>query len=81
MGKTFQWKARYTVLSILSIGWIVSMIDRMVMSAAIPYIAADYNLSPLAMGAVMSAFFASYSIAQIPGGLLGDILGFAELLR
>jgi sugar phosphate permease len=75
MGKMFQWKARYTVLSILFIVWIVSFIDRMVMSVAIPYIAVDYHLSPLAMGVVMSAFFAGYSISQIPGGLLADIFG------
>ena len=57
MGKAFQWKARYTVLSILFVVWIVSFIDRMVMSVAIPYIAADYHLSPLAMGIVMSAMW------------------------
>jgi sugar phosphate permease len=75
MGKTFQWKARHTVLSILFFTWIVSFMDRMVMSVAIPYIAVDYHLSPLTMGVVMSAFFASYSISQIPGGLLADIFG------
>jgi len=75
MGKTWKWKARYTVLSILSISWIVSFTDRAVMSVAIPYIAVDYHLSPLAMGAVLSAFFASYSISQIPGGLLSDKFG------
>jgi sugar phosphate permease len=49
--------------------------DRIAMSVAIPYIAVDYHLSPLAMGVVMSVFFASYSISQIPGGLLADIFG------
>jgi len=75
MRKTFQWKARHTVLSILFITSIVSFLDRVAMSVAMPYIAADYHLSALASGLVMSAFFASYSIAQIPGGLLADIFG------
>ena len=75
MGKSFQWKARHTVLSILFIVWIVSFMDRMVMSIAIPYIAVDYDLSPVEMGVVMSVFFAGYSISQIPGGLLADLLG------
>ena len=75
MGKTFQWEARYTVLSIIFVVQIVSFMDRMAMSVAIPYIAVDYALSPLAMGVVLSAFFASYSISQIPGGFLADRFG------
>jgi sugar phosphate permease len=75
VGRAFRWKARHTVLSILFISWIVSFMDRMVMSVAIPYIAVDFHLSPLAMGGVMGVFFAGYSISQIPGGLLADIIG------
>jgi sugar phosphate permease len=75
MGRAFQWKSRYTVLSILFITWIVSFMDRTIMSVAIPFIAGDFHLSPLAMGGVMSAFFASYAISQIPGGLLADKFG------
>lgn len=45
------------------------------MSVAIPYIAAEYHLTPVAMGVVMSMFFASYAISQIPGGLLADRFG------
>ena len=69
------WKPRYTVLAVLFISWVVSFMDRMVMSVAIPYISADFKLSPVSMGVVLSAFFASYSISQIPGGILADIFG------
>jgi len=79
MGKGFRWKARHTVLSVLFVSWIVSFMDRMVMSVAIPYIAVDFHLTPLAMGVVMSAFFASYSVSQIPGGLLADIFGVRKI--
>jgi sugar phosphate permease len=79
MGKGFRWKARHTVLAVLFVSWIVSFMDRMVMSVAIPYIAVDFHLSPLAMGVVMSAFFASYSISQVPGGLLADIFGVRKI--
>lgn len=68
-------KARHTVLSILFVTWIVSTMDRMAMSVAIPYIAADYHLGPFESGVVMSAFFAGYAISQIPGGFLADIFG------
>jgi MFS family permease len=73
------WKSRYTVLSVLFAAWIVSAIDKIAMSVAMPYVAADLELSPLAMGAVMSAFFISYSIAQIPGGILADRLGVRKV--
>src|SRR6186713_336464 len=73
--KTFQWQARHTVLTILFITWIVSAMDRMAMSVAIPYIAADFHLSPQASGLVMSVFYAGYAISQIPGGLLADRFG------
>jgi sugar phosphate permease len=79
MGGTFQWKARRTVLSVLFVTWIVSWMDRMVLSVAMPYIAADYHLTPLEMGVVMSAFFASYSVSQIPGGLLADMFGVRRI--
>lgn len=70
-----MWKERYTILAILFITWVVSYIDRMVMTVAIPYIAADFNLSPVAMGVVLSTFFAGYAIFQIPGGMLADKFG------
>lgn len=74
------WKARHTVLSILFITWIVSHMDRMVMTIAIPYIAKDFGLTPVAMGGVMSAFFAGYALSQIPGGLLADRIGARRLM-
>lgn len=71
----FRWKARYTVLAVLFVTWVVSFVDRMVISVAIPYIAADFGLTPFRMGVVMSVFFTGYSIAQVPGGLLSDKFG------
>lgn len=71
----FDWKSRYTVLAILFATSIVSFMDRMAMSVALPYIKADFHLTPLQSGLVMSAFFAAYSLSQIPGGLLADRFG------
>lgn len=73
--KPSRWKFRYTVVGILFVTWIVSYMDRMVMSAAIPYIAKEWNLSPSAMGVIMSAFFAGYALCQVPGGILADKFG------
>jgi sugar phosphate permease len=76
----FKWKQRHTVLVILFVAYIVSYLDRMVISTAIPYIAKDFKLSPVAMGAVMSAFFIGYTTCQIPGGMLVDRLGARKVL-
>lgn len=79
MSGPFRWKARYTVMSILVTAFLVSSMDKIAISVALPYIAKDMHLSPVEMGSVMSAFFLSYSISQIPGGLLADKLGVRKV--
>lgn len=49
--------------------------DRMVIATALPSIAEEFQLSPLAMGGLLSAFFVGYATMQIPGGVLVDRLG------
>lgn len=70
-----KWKSRYTAVSIVFLIWLVSYLDRMVMSVAIPYIGMEFSLTPVEMGFVMSAFFAGYALCQIPGGILADKFG------
>ena len=70
-----HWKARHTVLSILGFTWIVTYFERTVMSVAMPYIAADYHLSPLNTGVLLGVFYAGYAIFQVPGGVLADLYG------
>lgn len=71
----FSWKSRHSVLSVIVLVFLIASIDRIAMSVAIPYVAADLGLTPVQMGAVMSAFFISYSISQVPGGILADRFG------
>jgi len=78
--KGFVWKARYTVLLIFFMVWVLSFIDRMAISVAIPYIATDLGLSPVKMGVVLSAFFGAYTLAQLPGGILGDRFGARKVV-
>jgi len=80
MEEGFKWKYRYTALTGLFVFWLVAYMDRMVMSVAIPYIAKDFNLSPVAMGAVMSSFFFGYALCQIPGGFLADKYGARKVM-
>lgn len=80
MNRNSAWKHRNTVIIILFIIWVTAYLDRMVMATAIPYIADEFNLTPLAMGGVMSAFFVGYALFQIPGGLLADKFGAQKVM-
>ncbi|WP_164857127.1 MFS transporter [Sphingomonas crocodyli] len=68
-------KVRHTILSTLFVTWIVSFLDRMALPVALPYVADDLHLSPLALGFVLTAFHGGYALSQIPGGLLADRFG------
>lgn len=74
-----QWKARYSILSILFATWIISFLDRMALSVAMPYIATDFSLTSIQTGFLLSAFFASYSLAHLPGGMLADRFGVRKV--
>lgn len=78
--KGFHWKARYSVLTMIWCGWMMSFLDRMVMSVSLPFIGTDLNLDAAMQGAVLSAFFAGYALFQIPGGLLADKFGFRRMM-
>ena len=76
----WKWKARYSILAAIWCGWMVSFLDRMVMSISLPFIGQDLGLTPTMEGAVLSAFFAGYALFQIPGGLLADKFGFRKMM-
>jgi len=54
-------RRRAFVLSLIFLAYLFCYVDRMVMSATIPYIGKELNLSKTAMGMVMSAFFVGYT--------------------
>lgn len=50
------------------------------MSVAVVSIKEEFNLDAAAVGAILSSFFLSYAIMQIPGGWLTDKLGSRKVL-
>ena len=54
---------------------VVNFIDRTALSIAMPTIAKEFSLSPVLQGLILSAFFWSYALMQIPGGWLLDRFG------
>ncbi|HVV46068.1 MAG TPA: MFS transporter [Bryobacteraceae bacterium] len=66
---------RWAVLSLVFFGIVISYIDRGNLSIAAPSMMRDFAISPAAMGVLLSAFFWTYGLFQIPSGILVDRLG------
>jgi MFS family permease len=71
-----QSKRRWAVVTLLFFGVLISYIDRGNLSIAAVAMMGDLNLSPVLMGTLMSSFFWSYSLLQIPAGFLSDRFGY-----
>lgn len=71
---------KHFILFLLFVGYLVDYLDRMVMSVAVVSIKEEFNLDAAAVGAILSSFFLSYAIMQIPGGWLTDKLGSRRVL-
>lgn len=66
---------RWSVIVILFLFYTVNCIDRASLSVALPTISAEFLLEPAVQGLILSAFFWTYCLFQIPGGLAADKFG------
>lgn len=73
-------RVRYWVIVFAVALAIVTYIDRVAMSVAMPFIARDLQLSTEQRGLIMSFFGWGYALFEIPGGYLGDWLGPRRVL-
>ncbi len=67
--------ARWVVVALLTVGVVLAYTDRINLSTALPAIRASFPLSPEASGILLSAFFWSYTVLQVPAGWLVDRFG------
>ncbi len=72
-------KRRWFYVILILIGAIVNYLDRSNLSVANTTIAAEFGLTPVEMGLLMSAFLWPYAIANLPAGWLVDKLGAKKL--
>src|SRR2546428_9075472 len=70
---------RWTVVSLLFFGILISYVDRGNLGLAAPRLMQDFSLSPASMGTLLSSFFWTYGVFQIPSGYLVDRLGIRAL--
>jgi len=68
-------RVRYRVLGMTVAVYMITYMDRVVISNAAPSIRSELGLSLVAMGWILASFRWSYALFQIPGGWLGDRIG------
>jgi MFS family permease len=68
-------RARRSLLSLIFALTVITYLDRLCISAAMPQMAAQFNLTPDQKGWIFSAFTFAYAAFEIPSGWLGDRFG------
>jgi MFS transporter, ACS family, D-galactonate transporter len=66
---------RWLVMSLIFAGIVINYVDRGNLSVAAPSIMRDFRIMPPTMGVLLSAFFWTYAVFQIPAGALVDRFG------
>jgi len=70
---------RWRIGTLLAGGVLINYFDRISLSVAGPQLAREFQLTPVDMGLLLSAFFWSYALVQIPAGLLLDRFGVRRI--
>jgi len=68
-------RIRHVVLWLTVAAYMITYMDRVVISAAVPSIQKELGIDIITMGGVLSLFRWGYALFQIPGGWLGDLIG------
>ncbi len=66
---------RWYILSLISLMYLITYLDRVNISAAAPVISEEFGFDKITMGAIFSAFVWAYALFQVPGGWLSDRFG------
>ena len=69
---TSRIQRRWLIVGLLFLASLINYFDRATVSFALPFIATDLKLDANQKGTLLSAFFWSYALMQIPMGLLAD---------
>ena len=68
-------RVRHLVLWLTVAAYMITYMDRVVISSAAPKIREEFGFSLETMGLILGAFRWGYAFFQIPGGWLGDRIG------
>jgi sugar phosphate permease len=68
-------RVRHVVLGLTVAAYMITYMDRVVISSAVPSIQKEFGFDMVAMGWILASFRWGYALFQIPGGWLGDRIG------
>ena len=70
--RTRTYTQRWIIVGLLFLASLINYFDRATIAFALPLISKELHLGPEAKGVLLSAFFWSYALMQIPMGVLAD---------
>jgi sugar phosphate permease len=68
-------RVRHLILALTVGAYVITYMDRVVISTAVPSIQKEFGFSIVTMGWILGAFQWAYALFQIPGGWFGDRVG------
>lgn len=68
-------RVRHVVLWLTVLAYMVTYMDRVVISSAMPVIQKEFGFSMITAGWILASFRIGYALFQLPGGWLGDRIG------
>src|SRR6266851_4521369 len=68
-------RVRHLVLGLTVAAYMITYMDRVVISTAVPVIQKEFGFSLITMSYIIASFRWGYALFQIPGGWLGDRFG------
>ena len=66
---------RWTIVGFSALGLTIAYLDRAALSVALPFMAEEFEINPAIQGLLLSSFFWTYALFQIPSGWLLDKFG------
>jgi len=63
---------RWVLMGLLFVASFINYLDRATISVALPLLSVDFHLSPNSKGMLLSSFFVSYALMQVPIGWCAD---------
>src|SRR6201993_2324749 len=70
---------RWSIVSLLFAASLINYLDRAALSFALPVISKDFQLTAQSKGLLLSSFFWSYALMQIPIGWAADRFNLRRL--
>jgi MFS transporter, ACS family, D-galactonate transporter len=65
-------RRRWSIVGLLFVASLINYLDRFTISVSLPLISHDLHIGPTDKGLLLSAFFCSYALMQVPIGVCAD---------